>query len=1031
MSRQNLEDNLTRRQRHNSPSFGTAKLLLTGPYPISDSGPTFHFLDPNGSNRNVVLPAIRSNGGQLYFVKNTGSSGSLLIVDVLGAAVDTVVPGDTAILFSSPIDWGSTVQGTSPAPGDAEYIVKSANAVLTAERVLTDTTSITWDFATSGQAKAIRAAITGDITIPAGSNVSTLGTLAALIISGPGGSSIGIDVTDSTNVGQIRFKYTGVNLGGILTQASSGIVALYNLDNFGIDFGTHGTSRFQIDNTGILSATNTFIVNPAVNTFNKGFAVTQTGPASGSVAGQKNYNTIDVTHLSAVTSSGGDPLATQVASALKVTLTEGGANEQGFMVGGYFRLNHTVGNTNNATGDHVALATQAYSNKVESGTGGLFGFDTIAYVDNGGSLMAAIGMNSEVAIKTGGAVNYREGMRLQSEGEVQGGTVDSAITILSSGAGPGWKRMIDLSGAFDAQSISSTGDLFHATQALTVANVFNTPNLTVTGDFANLPNFRIAGSGIAKFGSGGTLPIAPTVIQASISSGGYAALSSSANTTTGFNGFDTATSTGAASGSFIVSEAARTTTRFGVTVANWVELLAGGVSNNGLIIGTVVSKPILFGVGGVESGRVTPSGGLAWGLTTDTTAGIINTLTGFRINSAAASGHVLRGNGTNYIDAQLAAADLSNGITGTAGSAVVLTTSPTIASPTFTGTVVGAATIPNSVLANSSVTYGTTSVALGASNTAIAGITSFGLTSGSTVNWNSDVFIGRAGAANFMHGAADAASPIAQTLSVQNVVAGTSNTAGANLTIAGSKGTGTGIGGSILLQTSAAGSTGTAQNTLTTRFTLLGNGNIGVGTETNPKANLVVSNNVTTGLSSFSSNGIYLIGKDSQDIRLMIDGYGGTSGVGGITYRNARGTAASPTAIQANDILGYNLATGYGSTGFNSNSAAGFFFAADQNFTDANQGMRVEFKVTPNNTNVLITAGQFNNSGGFSVGTTSDPGVGTIYINNATFLIRTKTSFTNGAAASVGSLTNAPAAGNPTKWIAIDDNGTTRQIPAW
>ncbi len=40
-------------------------------------------------------------------------------------------------------------------------------------------------------------------------------------------------------------------------------------------------------------------------------------------------------------------------------------------------------------------------------------------------------------------------------------------------------------------------------------------------------------------------------------------------------------------------------------------------------------------------------------------------------------------------------------------------------------------------------------------------------------------------------------------------------------------------------------------------------------------------------------------------------------------------------------------------------------------------------------------------------------------------------SFTNHAAAGAGTLTNAPAAGNPTKWIAIDDNGTVRYIPAW
>lgn len=28
-------------------------------------------------------------------------------------------------------------------------------------------------------------------------------------------------------------------------------------------------------------------------------------------------------------------------------------------------------------------------------------------------------------------------------------------------------------------------------------------------------------------------------------------------------------------------------------------------------------------------------------------------------------------------------------------------------------------------------------------------------------------------------------------------------------------------------------------------------------------------------------------------------------------------------------------------------------------------------------------------------------------------------------------LTNAPRSGNPTKWIPVNDNGTTRYIPAW
>jgi hypothetical protein len=50
---------------------------------------------------------------------------------------------------------------------------------------------------------------------------------------------------------------------------------------------------------------------------------------------------------------------------------------------------------------------------------------------------------------------------------------------------------------------------------------------------------------------------------------------------------------------------------------------------------------------------------------------------------------------------------------------------------------------------------------------------------------------------------------------------------------------------------------------------------------------------------------------------------------------------------------------------------------------------------------------------------------------NAAALIKTSVSLTNGAGAAVGTILNAPVAGNPTKWVAINDNGTTRYIPSW
>jgi hypothetical protein len=89
------------------------------------------------------------------------------------------------------------------------------------------------------------------------------------------------------------------------------------------------------------------------------------------------------------------------------------------------------------------------------------------------------------------------------------------------------------------------------------------------------------------------------------------------------------------------------------------------------------------------------------GTTTDPGAGIVNVLTGYRIGNAAISGNVLRGNGTNFVSAQLATTDLSGLATGmatflatpssanlaatvtdeTGSGALVFATSPTLVTP--------------------------------------------------------------------------------------------------------------------------------------------------------------------------------------------------------------------------------------------------------------------------------------------------------------------------------------------------------------
>ena len=62
---------------------------------------------------------------------------------------------------------------------------------------------------------------------------------------------------------------------------------------------------------------------------------------------------------------------------------------------------------------------------------------------------------------------------------------------------------------------------------------------------------------------------------------------------------------------------------------------------------------------------------------------------------------------------------------------------------------------------------------------------------------------------------------------------------------------------------------------------------------------------------------------------------------------------------------------------------------------------------------IVVSAGQITAAGG------------------ATPVLGTGKPVTSGSGAREGTLTNAPTAGNPTKWIPFNDNGTIRYIPAW
>lgn len=114
--------------------------------------------------------------------------------------------------------------------------------------------------------------------------------------------------------------------------------------------------------------------------------------------------------------------------------------------------------------------------------------------------------------------------------------------------------------------------------------------------------------------------------------------------------------------------------------------------------------------------------------------------------------------------------------------------------------------------------------ALGNATNAASGLvaldasTNLALGSSSQFLWSTDLILTRKAGASLQLGAADAASPVAQTLGIQSVVAGTTNTAGVDLTLRMSAGTGTGVSGKLVINGAVTGTSGTSQNSYVRGF---------------------------------------------------------------------------------------------------------------------------------------------------------------------------------------------------------------------
>jgi hypothetical protein len=76
---------------------------LAGDITLSDRDSLFQVLDADGANKNVTLPPEKD--GRVYFIKNAGAAGDILVKDDAAGGVITLSPNEVVLLASSDSLW--------------------------------------------------------------------------------------------------------------------------------------------------------------------------------------------------------------------------------------------------------------------------------------------------------------------------------------------------------------------------------------------------------------------------------------------------------------------------------------------------------------------------------------------------------------------------------------------------------------------------------------------------------------------------------------------------------------------------------------------------------------------------------------------------------------------------------------------------------------------------------------------------------------------------------------------------------------
>lgn len=137
---------------------------------------------------------------------------------------------------------------------------------------------------------------------------------------------------------------------------------------------------------------------------------------------------------------------------------------------------------------------------------------------------------------------------------------------------------------------------------------------------------------------------------------------------------------------------------------------------------------------------------------------------------------------------------------------------------------------------------------------------------------------------------------------------------------------------------------------------ILANSNFGA-----TESALTIQATATVQTPSQSGTMMHVTGKANTPSRVIIDSFSTTgSAYGIIAGRTARGTVASPTATQNNDILMRLAGNGWGTTGFAPLGVARIDIVAAENYTDSARGSLIKFYNIAIGSNTVQEIASFN-----------------------------------------------------------------------